>query len=67
MRLCYLIGHPLGHSMSALMHNAAFEELGLEHRYELLPVKPEDLGSLVSSTLRLPEVRSEKRTLISAS
>jgi shikimate dehydrogenase len=63
MRLCYLIGYPLGHSMSALMHNAAFEELGLDYRYELLPVKPEDLGRLVSSTLRLPEVRGANITI----
>jgi len=49
--------------MSALMHNAAFEELGLDYRYELLPVKPEDLGSLVSSTLRLPEVRGANVTI----
>jgi shikimate dehydrogenase len=63
MRLCYLIGYPLGHSVSALIHNAAFEELGLDYRYELLPVKPEDLGSIVSSTLRLPEVKGTNVTI----
>jgi shikimate dehydrogenase len=49
--------------MSALMHNAAFDELGLDYRYELLPVKPEELGSLISSTLRLPEVRGANVTI----
>lgn len=63
MRLCYLIGYPLDHSVSALMHNAAFEELGLDYRYELLPVKPEDLGSLVFSTLRRSEVRGANVTI----
>ncbi len=29
MRVCYLLGYPVGHSMSAVMHNAAFQELGL--------------------------------------
>ncbi len=63
MRLCYLIGYPVGHSMSALMHNAAFEELSLDYRYELLPVKPEELGSLVSKTLRRPEIRGASVTI----
>jgi shikimate dehydrogenase len=56
LRLCYLIGYPLDHSMSAVMHNTAFKELRLNYRYELLPVKPEELGSVVSKTLRRTEV-----------
>jgi shikimate dehydrogenase len=63
MRLCYLIGYPVGHSMSALMHNVAFEELGLDYRYELLPVKPEGLGSFVSKIIRRPEVRGASVTI----
>ena len=30
-----LIGHPLGHSLSPVMHAAAYREMGLSHRYEL--------------------------------
>lgn len=38
-----LIGHPLGHSLSPLMHNAAFKELGLDWEYKLFDVKPKEL------------------------
>ena len=39
-----LLGWPVEHSVSAAMHNAAFASLGLDWRYELLPVSPEKLG-----------------------
>ena len=52
MRVCYLLGYPVGHSMSAVMHNVAFQELGLDYRYELKSVPPEELGTLVASELR---------------
>ncbi len=52
MRVCYLLGYPVGHSMSAVMHNAAFQELGLDYRYELKSVPPDELGALVASELR---------------
>lgn len=32
----YLIGHPVGHSKSAVMYNAVYEAAGLPWRYELL-------------------------------
>ena len=38
-----LIGHPVGHSMSKVMHEAAFEELGLDLSYGLYDVKPDEL------------------------
>lgn len=63
LKLCYLIGHPLDHSMSAVIHNAAFKELRLNYRYELLPVKPEELGGVVSKTLRKTEVRGVNVTI----
>ncbi len=44
-----LIGWPLGHSVSPAMHNAAFQTLGLDGRYEALPVPPEQVGDLVRS------------------
>jgi shikimate dehydrogenase len=39
--LCGVIGHPVGHSRSPAIHNAAFAELGLDWRYVKLPVPPE--------------------------
>jgi shikimate dehydrogenase len=36
-----VLGWPVAHSRSPAMHNAAFEALGLDWRYELLPVEPE--------------------------
>jgi shikimate dehydrogenase len=36
-----LLGHPVGHSRSPAMHNAAFRALGLDWRYEAIDVPPE--------------------------
>jgi len=38
-----LIGYPVKHSLSAYMHNAAFEYLGLQAHYELFEVPPPQL------------------------
>jgi shikimate dehydrogenase len=63
MGVCYLIGHPVGHSMSAVMHNAAFRELDLDLRYELRPVRPGELGAFASTRLREREVRGANVTI----
>jgi shikimate dehydrogenase len=63
MGVCYLLGYPVGHSMSAVMQNAAFRELGLEHRYELLPVRPGDLVSVMSGRMRDPNVLGANVTM----
>jgi shikimate dehydrogenase len=39
-----IMGHPVDHSLSPIMHNAAFEALGIHAVYVPLAVKPEDLG-----------------------
>ena len=39
----FLLGHPVGHSLSPAMHNAAFHALGLRAEYSLLDVAPGDL------------------------
>lgn len=39
----FLLGHPVGHSLSPHMHNAAFQALGLRANYSLLDVAPGDL------------------------
>ena len=38
-----IIGYPISHSVSPEMHNAAFENLGLNYEYVPFEVKPEDL------------------------
>jgi len=46
-RIIGLIGYPVEHSKSPLMHNAAFEFLGLDFVYVLFPVKPSYLKDAV--------------------
>jgi shikimate dehydrogenase len=50
-----LIGWPVEHSLSPVMHNAAFAELGLDWRYELLPTSHDQLAA------RLEKARREYR------
>lgn len=42
-----LIGYPLSHSMSKVIHEAAFKSIGEEGSYELLETEPENLISRV--------------------
>jgi shikimate dehydrogenase len=46
-RLLALIGHPVGHSLSPAMHNAAFAEDDLDFVYVCLDVEPDDLPAAV--------------------
>lgn len=39
-----VVGHPVGHTLSPAMHNAAFQELGLDAVYVALQVSPEGLS-----------------------
>jgi shikimate dehydrogenase len=45
--LCGVLGHPVGHSRSPAIHNAAYAELGLDWRYLKLPVPPERFDETV--------------------
>ncbi len=47
-----LFGHPVAHSMSPRMHNAAFTALGLGHRYEAVDVPPDALSRTVDALRR---------------
>jgi shikimate dehydrogenase len=47
-----VIGHPIGHSLSPLMHNTAFKLLGIDGHYEALDIEP---GSLKQTTLKFRE------------
>lgn len=47
-KICGLIGDPVEHTMSPVMHNAAFAKLGLDYAYLPFRVKPEALSRAVS-------------------
>ncbi len=44
-----LIGYPVKHSLSPLMHNAAFEALKIDAEYKLFPLKEEELGDFLKN------------------
>ncbi len=58
-----VIGNPISHSLSPIIHNAAIEHLGLDYRYLAFPVAPERLAialdgfaaiGLVGSSVTIP-------------
>ena len=61
-RVCGVIGDPIEHTMSPVMHNAAFKELGLDYLYVPLRVKREELGKAVES-MRALNIRGLNVTL----
>jgi len=48
----YLLGYPVGHSVSPPMHNAAFKELDMPHNYSSLGVEPAKLAELLESKVK---------------
>lgn len=46
-QICGILGHPVGHSLSPAIHNAAFESLGLDYVYVAHDVSPERLGDAI--------------------
>jgi shikimate dehydrogenase len=48
-----VVGHPVGHSRSPQMHNAAFARLGIDAAYLALPVAPEALEAALRGALAL--------------
>ncbi len=51
----YLMGYPVGHSVSPAMHNAAFKELSMPHSYGLFEVQRDQLAQVVQDKLRVTE------------
>ena len=47
-RVCGVIGDPIEHTMSPVMHNAAFNRLGLDYRYLAFHVMKEELGKAIN-------------------
>ena len=48
-----IIGYPVAHSLSPLMHNTAFKELGVDAVYKLFPLKENELDTFFTE-LRKP-------------
>jgi len=46
-RVCGIIGDPIEHSMSPVMHNAAFKNKGVDYVYLAFRVKQEELGKAI--------------------
>ncbi|MFH1625798.1 MAG: shikimate dehydrogenase [Pseudomonadota bacterium] len=44
-----ILGHPVRHSLSPLMHNTAFESLGLNYVYLPFDIKPENLEGAITA------------------
>lgn len=52
-RIVAVIGDPIAHSRSPLMHNAAFAALGLDFAYGAFRVRPDDVGAAVAAVRAL--------------
>lgn len=50
-RYCAVLGHPIGHTLSPTMHNAAFQHLGMEAAYLAFDCKPNKIVSILSTLL----------------
>lgn len=53
-KLFGIIGHPLGHSLSPVLHNWAFRELNLPYAYCRWPLVPENLADFITAVRVLP-------------
>ena len=62
MKYAGVIGYPVKHSHSPRMHNAAFESLGNEARYDLWETPPDEVAARVIS-LRAPEMYGANVTI----
>ena len=60
-QLCGLLGNPVDHSLSPAIHNAAFEELGLNFAYLAFPV--EDLENAIRGIRALGHIRGFSVTI----
>ena len=46
-----VIGHPIGHTMSPFIHKRLFELAGIDARYDVLDIAPEELGEKYRTVL----------------
>jgi len=55
-----LIGYPVKHSLSALMHNAAFAALGISAEYRLFELEPSKLEGFLLGAIKVVDTRGEE-------
>ncbi len=48
-----VIGHPIGHTLSPVMHNASMEELGFDGIYLALDIHPDELMEVLPSMAKM--------------
>lgn len=53
-RVFGIIGHPLGHTLSPLLHNWGFARMGVKAAYVAFPTPPERLGAFIQAVRTLP-------------
>jgi shikimate dehydrogenase len=53
MQVFGLLGNPVGHSLSPPMHEAAYDELGMDARYVTFEPEPDDLGTAIEGARAL--------------
>jgi len=53
MNLLAVLGHPIGHSLSPVMHEAAAQQLGLDVRYIPIDVRPQRLREALAALVEL--------------
>ena len=63
MSQVWLIGRPVGHSLSPAMHNAAFAKLGLPHRYEAKETADDQLAPTLDRMRREDDVLGANVTI----
>jgi len=51
-RVFAILGNPVAHSLSPVMHNAAFRALGIQAAYVPFPCTPEDVAPLIRALTR---------------
>jgi shikimate dehydrogenase len=52
-KLCGIIGDPIEHTMSPVMHNAAFRQMGVDYLYVPFKVKQEELAKAIDGVKAL--------------
>lgn len=62
MRVVWLFGHPVGHSLSPTLHNAAFRHLGISLLYVARDVPSRSLSEAIEA-LRHPDSRGANLTI----
>ncbi len=62
-QLCGLLGNPVEHSLSPAIHNAAFQELGLNFAYLAFPVENQDLEHAIRGIRAIGHIRGFSVTI----